>query len=308
MALASVLDQSVDCVKLIGLDGALQWMNASGMRALEIEDFTSVHGQPWASFWPDEIRDRIDGAYATAAAGETVRFRAFCPTFKGTARWWDVTVSAVSNAEGQHAGYLVMSRDATENQHSRDALDIASKELRHRLTNTYMMVSSLMMGFARGNAEHTEFATQMSERLVALGRAQALFASNDAPCQLDKLIAALVVPFDNLHCTTEIADIPDFEVDQGRADAIALVIGELVVNSSKHGAVHHGGRVRVYGRTAPDSFSIIWDETSHKAVEQHSRSGGQGLILMQRIMKARGGSITIDWRDDGLDVTLSFSR
>lgn len=308
VALASVLDQSVDCVKLIGLDGNLQWMNGNGMCAMEIDDFAAVDGRAWVDFWPDDVRPKILAAYPTAASGQTVRFRASCPTYRGAPRWWDVTVSAVTNADGLHAGYLAISRDATENQQSREALDIAAKELRHRLKNTYTMISSLMMGFARGNDHHVEFANQMTDRLVALSRAQALFANNDAPCQIDALVDALVVPFSNAYCAVDVEALPDFQVDQGRADAIALVIGELAVNSSKHGAIHHGGAVKVCGQIGADRFSIVWDETSNGPVEHRSRDGGQGLELMRRIVKARGGTLSVDWRDDGLDVTITFSR
>jgi hypothetical protein len=43
-ALAAVLDQSVDCVKLIGLDGGLRWINSNGLCAMEIDDFAQVDG------------------------------------------------------------------------------------------------------------------------------------------------------------------------------------------------------------------------------------------------------------------------
>lgn len=304
--LAGVFNQSVDCVKLVGLDGRLQWMNGNGLCALEIDDFANVAGRDWQDLWPSGVRERIGESYAAAAAGEIVRFRAFCPTYLGTPRWWDVTVSAVNDPAGAHSGYLAISRDVTESEQSREALDIAAKELRHRLKNTYTMISSLMMGFARGNEHHTEFAGQMTDRLVALGRAQALFANSDAPCRLGELIDALVAPFSNGHCAIEIEPLPDIQIDQGRADAIALVVGELAVNSSKHGAIQHGGSVRVSGTAGDGGFSILWHETSAGPVATHARDGGQGLTLMQRIMKARGGALVMDWRDDGVDVTLDF--
>eukprot|EP01136_Pigoraptor_vietnamica_P044426 Opistho-1_new@21167 len=121
-SLAAVLDQSVDCVKIIGLLGEVRYMNANGMCAMEIDDFSTVAGQQWADFWPEETQSVIRASYSEAELGKPVRFRAFCPTQKGTARWWDVTVSAVKNDLGEHAGYLAVSRDATENQTSRDPM------------------------------------------------------------------------------------------------------------------------------------------------------------------------------------------
>lgn len=307
-SLATVLNQSVDCVKMIGLQGEVRYMNANGMCAMEIDNFETIAGQKWISFWPAETQEKINASYVAAQSGETSRFRAFCPTQKGAARWWDVTVSAVRNDDGEHAGYLAVSRDATESHLSRQALDIATRELRHRLKNTYAMIGSLLMGFARGNDHHTEFARQMTERLLGLSRAQSLFADHDAPCNLEELIAALIEPFGNEHCSVELLELPAFTVEQGRADAIALVVGELTVNSSKHGAIRHGGAIKVCGKSNEQSFSIIWDEQSDQPVAQQSRDGGQGLKLITRIMSARGGTVETVWRENGLDVTLTFSR
>lgn len=307
VALASVLDQSVDCVKLVGLDGEVQYMNINGLCAMEVDDFAAIAGKPWADLWPEEARSSILSSYPRARAGETVRFRAFCPTAKGSPRWWDVTVSAVTDGEGRHAGYLSVSRDATESEEQRLASAIATAELRHRLKNTYAMIGSLLSGFARGNAHHEQFATEMTERLVALSRAQALFADNDAPCRIDRLIAALVEPFDNVRCPVSFADLPPIEVDQGRADAIALVVGELAVNSAKHGAFNHGGEVEVSAGVSDRTVSIVWEERCAATIRHHDREGGQGLKLIERIMRARRGTIATAWRDDGLTVTLTFS-
>lgn len=42
--LASVLDQSVDCVKILGLDGRLEYMNFNGQCAMEIDDLSAIIG------------------------------------------------------------------------------------------------------------------------------------------------------------------------------------------------------------------------------------------------------------------------
>ncbi len=104
LALASVLDQSVDCVKLIGLDGTLQYMNGNGLCAMEVDDFCAIEGQPWASLWPEDSRSSILDSMSTANSGATARFRAFCPTAKGDPRWWDVSVSPVTDVEGRQVG------------------------------------------------------------------------------------------------------------------------------------------------------------------------------------------------------------
>ncbi len=306
VTLASVLDQSVDCVKLIGLDGTLQYMNGNGLCAMEIDDFCAVEGKNWTDLWPTAARQQITESYDSASAGQTARFRAFCPTAKGVPRWWDVSVSAVSAEDGAHVGYLSVSRDVTESETSREALEVAADELKHRLGNTYATISSLITGFARGHAGNEEFAADMQQRLVALARAQLLFVTRDAPCDIARLVPALLVPFDNPSCPVTIGDMASARVDQGQADAIALVVGELAVNSSKHGALLHGGTITVSSLGQDGATMIEWREQSDVAVQGHDREGGQGLVLMRRIVAARRGTIDLAWHDFGLTVRLAF--
>jgi PAS domain S-box-containing protein len=306
LSLASVLDQSVDCVKVIGLAGDIQYMNGNGLCAMEIDDFCAIQGEQWSALWPDEARQAIEASYGTAASGKTVRFSAFCPTAKGDPRWWDVTVSMVSDDLGRPAGYLSVSRDVTEHQLAKEALEIAAAEMKHRLKNTYMMVSSLMSGFARGDDAHEAFAREMGDRLGALSAAQSLFTSNEASCEIDDLIPVLLDPFDNAACPVVIDSLAGVTVSQGQADAIALVIGELSVNSAKHGALSHGGAIHVASHLADDRLVIEWNERSDVPPSAHEREGGQGLRLMNRIVRARRGTIDLDWTNSGLSVRLTF--
>ena len=187
-------------------------------------------------------------------------------------------------------------------------METSTAEMRHRLKNSYAMIGSLLAGFARGVPERETFAQEMIERLSALGRAQTLFAAREhAPCELADLLPALVSAFDKPDCPVTIDALPAVEVDQGRADAIALVLGELAVNSTKHGALGGVGSVHVIAAAAGRELSIVWRERSNRAVIEHSRSGGQGFRLMERIVRARRGTFSIDWYVDGLDVRLAFA-
>jgi PAS domain S-box-containing protein len=304
--LAGALEQSVDCVKLVDVDGVVRWMNANGQCAMEVDDFAAIRGKPWAELWPTDARHLITGAMRKAASGATVRFDAYCPTARGAPRWWNVCVSAVHASDGSPSGFLAVSRDITEAEAKRQAHDIAAAELRHRLRNTYTMVGSLLAGFARGVPDREAFAQEMIGRLAALSSAQSLFATHDAPCDIDVLIPALVVPFDSPNCPIQVDPLPPVQVDQGQADAIALALGELAVNSAKHGALAFGGTIRLHTLDDYDRLDIKWVETSATPVAAQARDGGQGLTLIERIVRARGGDLSVAWQPRGLTVTLSF--
>ena len=306
-ALASVLDQSVDCVKLIGLNGEIEYMNPNGLCAMEIDDLDTIRGRLWAELWPEEARAAVLSSYERATTLEPVRFRAFCPTATGAARWWDVTVSPVSDGDGIRTGFLSISRDVTENQQSREALEIAAAELKHRLKNTYSTVISLLRSHARGDAVTSAFTDEMSSRLIALSAAQSLFVSDDAPCRIAELLPALVAPFGTPGCPITVSPLPGTLVDQGQANAIALVVGELSVNSAKHGALAATGSIDVAAHATGATLTLTWVERFSSRVTPHEREGGQGLRLMKRIVATRRGTFDIAWRDDGLTVTLTFA-
>lgn len=306
--LASFLDQSVDCVKLLDADGTIQYINPNGLGAMEIGDFAHVAGKSWTDLWPADVSGAILAAYDKARAGETARFSAYCPTAKGTPRWWDVSVSPVKDAAGNLSAYLSISRDVTEAELSRQALEIATAEMRHRLKNSYTVIGSLLSGFARGVPEREAFADDMISRLQAMAAAQILFVAKDhAPCSMAELIPALVAPFSRPDCPVIIDALTDIDIDQGKADAIALVLGELTVNSSKHGALGSVGSVHVSVTADEGRIIVSWSERSDRAVQSRSREGGQGLRLIDRIVRARGGELALTWHGYGLDVAVSFT-
>ena len=307
--LAALLDQSLDCIKLIGVDGTVQYMNSNGLCAMEIDDSAMVVGRSWETLWPDESQPLITDALERASRGEAVRFDAFCPTAKGSPRWWDVAVSLVRDESGDVLGYLSTSRDVSEARRAKDVAEISSAEMRHRLKNSYAMVAGLFSSLARGLPEREEFAAEIRTRLSALGVAQTLFVARDnAPCELAELLAALLDPFEHGSCPIAISVPAGATVDQQAADALALVLGELAVNSSKHGALGSAGKIEVVAEIAGGEAKLRWIERSDKPVGAHQRSGGQGLRLMQRILGAQGGTFAIDWFDQGLEATITLPR
>jgi PAS domain S-box-containing protein len=304
--LAAVLDQSVDCIKVIGPTGALDFMNRNGRCSMEVDDFAAIAGKPWWELWPDESKSFVLDAVERARGGKSTQFEAFCPTAKGSPRWWDVSVAPVLDAQGELQALVSVSRDITAKVRTRELHDAASAEMRHRLQNAYALAGAVVASSARGDVEREKFAAEILDKLERLGIAQRVLLDTDrlGPVTLDKLVRHLTAPFQTDGCKVEIGELPAAPLDEDQVRALALTFGELSTNSNKYGAMGYGGSLRIGGEKSGRAVTLRWSETSSRRVDTRKREGGNGFTLIRRALGAHGGSIDIDWRDDGLDVAM----
>lgn len=122
----SVLDHSMDCIKVLSVDGTLEFMNDPGCHAMEIS-LSSVEGKRWTNLWPVAGRQAAQAAVAEAAEGTAARFTGYCPTAKGKPKWWDVIISPILDDEGKVVKLLSISRDVTALREKSDELKWASE-------------------------------------------------------------------------------------------------------------------------------------------------------------------------------------
>ncbi|WP_439628310.1 PAS domain S-box protein [Gemmata sp.] len=137
----SLMNSSTDCIKVIDLDGRLRHMNAPGLCSMEIDDFGPLCGQPWEALWPPAAAEEIRRGVASAAAGTPYAFQAFCPTAKGTPRWWEVAVTPVRDTpDGRVVRLLAASRDITARREMEESLRESEAHFRNMADNAPAML------------------------------------------------------------------------------------------------------------------------------------------------------------------------
>ncbi len=132
---SGLLDSSIDCVFVLSADGRIQHLNEGGMRLLEVDDLDRVLQRKLSYLWPEAVGPVIDAAIAAAANGQPGTFEAACPTFAGTMKWWEVSVSPIRDTASDNVRrVLVVSRDATARRDVARALQESRAELLARET------------------------------------------------------------------------------------------------------------------------------------------------------------------------------
>jgi len=127
---AAVAEASPDVMRILELDGTVEFMNARGLAMLEIERFENNRRKRWPNLWPETTRPDLLAALETARNGGIGRFCGFCPTTRGKPRWWDSVVSPIRDEAGQVVRLLASSRDITAEVRREERLRKAALRIR----------------------------------------------------------------------------------------------------------------------------------------------------------------------------------
>ncbi|MBC7581776.1 PAS domain-containing protein [Aeromicrobium sp.] len=106
-------DSSEDCVKVVDPHGMLLSLNPNGLKVMEIADSRDVIGKDWLDFWQGNLQQPASAALKLASSGKMAKFEGFCPTFKGTMKYWEVSIAPLFSDYGDVQWLLVTSHDAT---------------------------------------------------------------------------------------------------------------------------------------------------------------------------------------------------
>ena len=312
--LRGVLAGCGDCIKILDLDGRLQFMSEGGKRVMEVEDFGKLKGCPWPDFWAGEGNTRAKEAVAAAIAGGTARFKGAANTAKGTPRYWEVQVSPIFDSNGRPSHLLSISRDITEEHEASIALNEAAQrqkmlaeELEHRIKNTLTTVSAIANQTLQGE-EYAHVRQALLARLITLGHAHDILTQTSwqgAP--IEEVVEKALVPHRTVQNRIHVSG-QEVEVAPKQALSLALAVHELATNALKYGALSsETGSVRITwsnGDEANPGFRFTWEEAGGPPVAQPTRKGF-GSRLIERILATDfNGTVETVYRPEGIKCVL----
>lgn len=344
--LKALLDASPDCIKLVELDGSISYMNLNGQCAMDIDDFSTLRGREWSSFWPGHARTLVRQAVSTATRGESNRFEALCPTAKGKRKWWDVSVSPIFDERGQVIRLLSTSRDITEivererrlRVHDTQLMDYAEaqadalaakeellrlqdtllREIDHRVKNSLAMISSLLR--MQASASHSEEVEDelhdAANRVLTVSRVhEKLYQGRDvSSVNMREYIEPLCTEIRNAVSSDAIAinlDLPDELISADMAVAMGLIVSELLSNALRHGFEDSAtGLIDITCKGDREAFVFTVADNGRGVPENFSleTAMGLGMKIVRLYASQLGGQLTYSSkRGHGTEFTVSVN-
>jgi two-component sensor histidine kinase len=259
-------------------------------------------------------RDRVHAAFTATRAGPGAYEIDFRIIIDGDIRW--------ISARGQGGDVGIVARtmsgvflDVTERKRAEEGHELLAGEMSHRVKNLLAIASGLTSITSRSAETTQEMAEQLTGRLSALGRAHDLVrpikGSDGHATLLGDLLTVLLAPYEDDRAFADRlrVAVPRMGIGEHSSTALALVIHELATNSLKYGALSDkSGTLDLSCVLEADDVVLIWTEHGGPPVTAPSKPGFGSALLNSSVERQLRGSITYDWRTEGVIITLRMPR
>jgi two-component sensor histidine kinase len=258
-------------------------------------------------------RNRVSEAFSATRSVEGDYEIDFRILVEGIVRW----VSA--RGQGGDVGIKKRSMtgiflDITGRKQAEESNELLAGEMSHRVKNLLAIAAGLTKITGRSSTSIDDMSKQLTNRLMALGRAHDLVrplpSGQGKAALLGDLFTVLLAPYDEdgaFSGRIRVA-VPRMGIGEAAATSLAMVVHELATNSLKYGALSvEGGTLDISGAISGDDIQIDWTEHGGPEVIVPKQSDSYGSKLVRQTIDFQlGGSIVYDWAKNGLVVRMAI--
>lgn len=305
---AAALAASDDCIKILGLDGTLQFMTEGGQRVMEVDDFEALRGCPWPDFWQDQGNADAIAAVADAREGRTARFLGYANTAKGNRRFWDVKVSPIFAEDGTVEAILSVSRDITAQKQSEEEQILLRAELSHRIKNILALVQAIASQTLREDDDIAVSKAEFLARLAALGKTHDLLVRTNHAATTLRAVAETAA--DERPSGRIVVSGPEVELSARSGLALTLALHELATNATKYGALSNAeGTVQIQWTVGTvdgrERMDLSWIEQDGPEVAEPTRKGFGSRMIERALAHYVDGDAELSFPPTGLTFRIS---
>jgi light-regulated signal transduction histidine kinase (bacteriophytochrome) len=198
---------------------------------------------------------------------------------------------------------LRLADEAAAERHQANARqELLIAELNHRVRNILGVIRGLIRQSRPDEEAVQEFVQVVDGRIHALARAHNQITDDHwGPAPFEALIEAEAAAFAAAKQNSIIAKGPPVLLNPQAYSTMALVIHELVTNSTKYGSLSGEGEVHLdWTRNDAGDLVITWHEQGGPPVKKPTRKGFGTTIIDRSVPYDLGGSAKIDYDPAGV--------
>ena len=234
---------------------------------------------------PHKMREARDAVDRLAQGEAVISLESERRRKDGTVFPCVVTKSQIHASSGKLLGFSSIIRDVTERRLWEERQRLMTRELVHRVKNSFAVIQSIVRQTQRSTPDPEAFARAFSGRLAAMAASHDLLTDRHwEGAGLSDLVSSQLAPFAAGGDKRVRVKGPDVTLDTSLAVPLGLALHELATNATKYGSLSKPGGVvdlswTVSRAGGAEQLSLVWRETGGPRPTAPVRRGfGTSLI------------------------------
>lgn len=271
------------------------------------------YGAAWIGFVHPDDADNAGRVWSEAvASGEPYEVRYRLKRYDGQYRWVIARGLPIRDASGSVTRWIGTCTDIEDDMAGADALELLSQELSHRIKNIFAVIGGLVSLSARSHPDAADFAGELYNRILALGRAHGFVGSRGAAMEsantagLKGMLTEILAPYQTSCGTRFVISGDEIAIDDRSATPLALIFHELATNAAKYGAFgRDDGKVRIELK-AGDPVEMRWIESGIDAAGERRAAGFGSRLIDMSISRHLGGRYETRWSNAQMEMDIQI--
>jgi two-component sensor histidine kinase len=189
------------------------------------------------------------------------------------------------------------------------ARQILMREMEHRVKNSFAKVQAIVSLSLRGRHDLDDIRKSISQRIGALAKTQSLLVNTSGQAASLEAVLRNELGYYDEDGSLSLTG-PTVSLCEDDAILIGMLVHELATNAAKYGAIALGGDLAIaWNEVDADHrrrLKLEWRESGCALSGPPARTGFGTSLLDALVVRQSRGSISRDWRPEGLRLIAEF--